>query len=87
MLRLHQTTMRLATLTLLAAATPALAAEPTGAIRAAGGDTAVADSYIGPDRVTDRWRDSPAIERRRRRRCGHADVRAAVRRHRPGRPH
>ncbi|MEV4654628.1 S8 family serine peptidase [Micromonospora sp. NPDC049301] len=35
-----------ATLTLLAAATPALAAEPTGAIRAAGGDTAVADSYI-----------------------------------------
>ncbi|WBB65700.1 S8 family serine peptidase [Micromonospora sp. WMMD812] len=35
-----------ATLTMLAAATPALAAEPTGAIRAAGGDTAVADSYI-----------------------------------------
>ncbi|SCE86333.1 Serine protease, subtilisin family [Micromonospora coriariae] len=35
-----------ATLTLLAAATPALAAEPAGAIRAAGGDTAVADSYI-----------------------------------------
>ncbi|MBQ0904348.1 S8 family serine peptidase [Micromonospora sp. U21] len=35
-----------AALTLLAAATPALAAEPTGAIRAAGGDTAVADSYI-----------------------------------------
>ncbi|MFF4877313.1 S8 family serine peptidase [Micromonospora sp. NPDC000668] len=35
-----------ATLTVLAAATPALAAEPTGAIRAAGGDTAVADSYI-----------------------------------------
>ena len=35
-----------ATLTMLAAATPALAAEPTGVIRAAGGDTAVADSYI-----------------------------------------
>ncbi|MFC0507293.1 S8 family peptidase [Micromonospora costi] len=35
-----------ATLTMLAAATPALAAEPTGTIRAAGGDTAVADSYI-----------------------------------------
>ncbi|MCO1596406.1 S8 family serine peptidase [Micromonospora sp. RHAY321] len=35
-----------AALTLLAAATPALAAEPSGAIRAAGGDTAVADSYI-----------------------------------------
>ncbi|GAB3949438.1 S8 family peptidase [Micromonospora vulcania] len=35
-----------ATLTLLAAATPALAAEPTGTVRAAGGDTAVADSYI-----------------------------------------
>ncbi|MGQ5260773.1 S8 family peptidase [Micromonospora sp. ZYX-F-536] len=35
-----------AALTLLAAATPALAAEPSAAIRAAGGDTAVADSYI-----------------------------------------
>ncbi|MET7751741.1 S8 family serine peptidase [Micromonospora sp. NPDC005367] len=35
-----------ATLSLLAAATPAPAAEPTGTIRAAGGDTAVADSYI-----------------------------------------
>ncbi|SIQ58784.1 S8 family peptidase [Micromonospora avicenniae] len=35
-----------ATLSMLAAATPALAAEPTGTIRSAGGDTAVADSYI-----------------------------------------
>ncbi|MER7440168.1 S8 family peptidase [Micromonospora avicenniae] len=35
-----------ATLSMLAAATPALAAEPTGPIRSAGGDTAVADSYI-----------------------------------------
>ncbi|MFI7606933.1 S8 family peptidase [Micromonospora sp. NPDC049366] len=35
-----------ATLSMLAAATPALAAEPTGTIRAAGGETAVADSYI-----------------------------------------
>ena len=35
-----------AALTMLAAASPALAAEPTGAIRDAGGATAVADSYI-----------------------------------------
>ncbi|MEH1164817.1 S8 family serine peptidase [Micromonospora sp. CPCC 205539] len=35
-----------ATLTLLAGAAPAMAAEPTGTVRAAGGDTAVADSYI-----------------------------------------
>ncbi|MFC3503556.1 S8 family serine peptidase [Micromonospora krabiensis] len=35
-----------ATLSMLVAATPALAAEPTGTIRAAGGETAVADSYI-----------------------------------------
>ncbi|BCJ65423.1 S8 family peptidase [Polymorphospora rubra] len=35
-----------AALTAIAAATPALAAEPTGTIRSAGGATAVADSYI-----------------------------------------
>ncbi|KXK61806.1 peptidase S8/S53 subtilisin kexin sedolisin [Micromonospora rosaria] len=35
-----------AALTMLAAATPAMAAEPVGPIRAAGGATAVADSYI-----------------------------------------
>ncbi|MET8834467.1 S8 family serine peptidase [Micromonospora sp. NPDC004540] len=50
-----------AALTMLAAASPASAAEPTGAIRAAGGPTAVADSYIvvlkdnavAPSRVTE----------------------------------
>ncbi|SCG49404.1 S8 family peptidase [Micromonospora inositola] len=50
-----------AALTMLAAASPALAAEPTGVIRAAGGTTAVADSYIvvlkdsavAPSRVAD----------------------------------
>ncbi|MBM0229552.1 S8 family serine peptidase [Micromonospora sp. ATA51] len=50
-----------AALTMLAAASPALAAEPTGVIRAAGGPTAVADSYIvvlkdsavAPSRVAD----------------------------------
>ncbi|MFE9956244.1 S8 family serine peptidase [Micromonospora sp. NPDC005299] len=50
-----------AALTMLAAASPASAAEPTGAIRAAGGPTAVADSYlvvlkdsaVAPSRVTE----------------------------------
>ncbi|QGL50156.1 S8 family serine peptidase [Micromonospora terminaliae] len=36
----------MAALTMLAAASPASAAEPTGTIRAAGGPTAVADSYL-----------------------------------------
>ncbi|SCG47414.1 S8 family peptidase [Micromonospora halophytica] len=36
----------LATLAMVATATPAMAAEPVGTIRAAGGPTAVADSYI-----------------------------------------
>ncbi|SCG79510.1 Serine protease, subtilisin family [Micromonospora echinaurantiaca] len=35
-----------AALAMVAAATPAMAAEPVGVIRSAGGDTAVADSYI-----------------------------------------
>ncbi|TDC35623.1 S8 family peptidase [Micromonospora sp. 15K316] len=47
-----------ATLSLLAAATPALAAEPTGTIRAAGGATAVADSYIVVFKDTAVGRDS-----------------------------
>lgn len=50
-----------AALTMLAAASPALAAEPSGEIRNAGGPTAVADSYIvvlkdsavAPNRVTE----------------------------------
>ncbi|MBM0237255.1 S8 family serine peptidase [Micromonospora sp. ATA32] len=36
----------IATVTMLAAATPAMAAEPVGVVRDAGGATAVADSYI-----------------------------------------
>ncbi|MEU6207195.1 S8 family peptidase [Micromonospora musae] len=47
-----------ATLSMLAAATPALAAEPTGTIRAAGGATAVADSYIVVFKDTAVGRDS-----------------------------
>ncbi|MET8911119.1 S8 family peptidase, partial [Micromonospora sp. NPDC004551] len=51
----------MAALTMLAAASPASAAEPTGTIRAAGGPTAVADSYlvvlkdsaVAPSRVTE----------------------------------
>ncbi|MFC0029675.1 S8 family serine peptidase [Micromonospora chaiyaphumensis] len=51
----------MAALTMLAAASPASAAEATGAIRAAGGPTAVADSYlvilkdsaVAPSRVTE----------------------------------
>ncbi len=45
-----------------------------------------ADGRAGADQLTDRRRDVRATDRRRRGRSGHADVRAAVHRHRTGRP-